>query len=104
MAIRHGKCHSNISLESKQISFLGWYYYDRLQTIMTDIPKHNEERKQFFLQLFEQYSLENNDSKETIVDDSKEWFIGNSDIIEVDFDELLKEVSKTKAHMTHKKK
>lgn len=71
---------------------------------MTDIPKHIEERKQFFLQLFEQYSLENNDSKETIVDDSKEWFIGNSDIIEVDFDELLKEVFKTKAHMTHKKK
>ena len=69
---------------------------------MTDIPKHIEERKQSFLQVFEQYSLENIDNKDTTVDESKEWFIGNSDIIEVDFDELLKEVFKTKAHMTHK--
>lgn len=69
---------------------------------MTDIPKHIEERKQSFLQLFEQYSLENIDNKDTTVDESKVWFIGNSDIIEVDFDELLKEVFKTKAHMTHK--
>lgn len=65
---------------------------------MTDIPKHIEERMQYCLQLFEQYSLENNDCKETTVNDSKEWFIGNSDIIEIDFDELLKEVFKTNAH------